>query len=99
MLAAVSGTNGIVAVAAAGVAVLALLACAGLALALRRLRRAQRVVLGKRGERDMVEHAAELEGAFDQLHAQVDAARRHTDDRLVGVENALRGTIAHRALV
>ncbi|HEX4563031.1 MAG TPA: DUF4446 family protein [Solirubrobacteraceae bacterium] len=99
MLAALSGTNGAVAVGAAGAAVIALLACASLALALRRMRRAQRVVLGDRGSRDVVEHAAELEGAFDELHAHVDATSRHSDGRIASVEAALRGTIAHRALV
>jgi hypothetical protein len=99
MLATISGTNGTVAVAAAGVAVVALLACASLALALRRLRRAQRIVLGHRGERDLVEHAAGLESAFNELNAHVEAARRHTDTRLAGVEAALRSTIAHRALI
>jgi hypothetical protein len=99
MLAALSGTDGIVAVAAAGVALVALLACAGLALALRRVRRAQRVVLGERGGRDVVEHAADLDSAFDELHAHVDAAKRHTDERLASVESALRSTFAHRALV
>lgn len=99
MLASISGTDGIVAVAAAGVALVALLACAALALSLRRLRRAQRVVLGDRGERDVIEHAAALKSAFDELRAQVEAARRHGDERLASVEAALRGTIAHRALV
>jgi hypothetical protein len=99
MLAALSGTNGIVALAAAGVALLALLACAGLALALRRLRRAQRVVLGERGDSDLIEHSARMESDFGELHAHVDAAKRHTDERLARVEAALRGTIAHRALV
>jgi hypothetical protein len=99
MLAAISGTNGIVAVAAAGAAVVALLACAGLALALRRLRRAQRVVLGGRSERDLVDHAAEIDSAFAELHADVDASVARVDERLARVEAALRGTIAHRALV
>lgn len=99
MLAAISGTDGTIAVAAAGVAVVALLACASLAVAVRRLRRAQRVILADRGERDLVEHAAGLESAFEDLRSHVDAARRHSDDRLARVEGALRGTIAHRALV
>src|SRR6202030_2017364 len=99
MIAAISGTNGIVAVAAAGVAVVGLLACALLALAIRRLRRAQRVVLGEHGERDVVAHATDMEDAFGQLSAHVDAATRHVDERLERVEAALRGTIAHRALV
>ena len=99
MIAAISGTNGIVAVAAAGVAVLALLACAVLALSIRRLRRAQRVVLDERGERDVIEHATDMERAFDDLSAHVDAAPSHVDGRVARVEAALRGTIAHRALV
>jgi len=99
MLAVISGTNGIVAVAAAAVAVAALIACAALALSLGRVRRAQRAVLGGRDARDLVEHAAGLENAFDELGANVDAATRHADDRLAGIEAALRGTIAHRALV
>ena len=99
MLAAISGTDGTVAVAAAGVAAVALLGCASLALSLRRLRRAQRVVLSDRSERDLVEHAAGLENAFEDLSAHVDASRRHSDERLARVEAALRGTIAHRALV
>ena len=99
MIAAISGTDGIVAVAASGVAALALLACIVLALALRRLRRAQRMVLGGRDERDVIEHAAGMEDAFATLHADVEDATRRTDERLAGVEAALRGTIAHRALV
>jgi hypothetical protein len=99
MIASISGTDGIVAIAAAAAALVALVACAGLALAVRRLRRAQLVVLGERGERDVVEHAADMHSAFGELGARVDEARQHTDRRLAGVEAALRGTIAHRALV
>ncbi len=99
MLAALTGTNGIVAVAAAGVALIALLCCAALALALRRLRRAQRLVLGDRDERDLIEHAAGMQGAFAELNSDVDASLARADERLARVEAALRGTIAHRALV
>ena len=99
MIAAITGTNGIVAVAAAGVAVAALFACALLALSIRRLRRRQRVVLGEGGERDVIAHATDMDRAFDELSAHVDAATRHVDERLASVEAALRGTIAHRALV
>ncbi len=99
MIAAISGTNGVLAAAAAGAAVLALVACAGLALALRRLRRAQRMLLGEREEGDLVAHAAGMHSAFEALRRHVDEATQHTDARLGGVEAALRGTIAHRALV
>src|SRR5438045_895057 len=99
MIAAISGTNGALAAAAAGAAVLALLACAALALSVRRLRRAQRALLGERSEGDLVAHAASMQGAFEELCRHVDEATRRTDARLGGVEAALRGAIAHRALV
>jgi hypothetical protein len=99
LIAAISGTDGIVALAAAGVAVLALLGCASLTLALRRLRRAQRLVLGHGDERDLIEHAASMQAAFADLHAHVDGATQGANARLQAVESALRGAIAHRALV
>jgi Protein of unknown function (DUF4446) len=99
MIAALSGTNGALAAAAAGAAALALLACAALALALRRVRSAQRALLGDRGGEDLVEHAAGMQRAFEDLRRHVDAQTQHTDGRLAGVETAQRGSIAHRALV
>jgi hypothetical protein len=99
MIAAITGTNGALAAAAAGAAALALLACLGLLLALRRLRSAQRALLGDRGEEDLVAHAAGMQRAFEDLRRHVDEQTQRTDARLDGVEAALRGTIAHRALV
>jgi Protein of unknown function (DUF4446) len=99
VIAAISGTDGIVAVAAAGAALLALLGCVSLAVSLRRLRRAQRLVLGDGRERDVVEHVAGMQTAFGELHAHVDGAMQDANARLHAVEAALRGAIAHRALV
>jgi Protein of unknown function (DUF4446) len=99
LIAAITGTDGIIALAAAGAAVVALLGCASLALSLRRLRRTQRIVLGDRDERDVVEHAAGMQAAFAELQAHVDAATERAGGRLATVETALRRTIAHRALV
>jgi hypothetical protein len=99
VLATLTDTKGIIAIAAAGVAVAALLACVALAIGLRRLRRAQRVLLGEQGERDIVAHAVEMQGAFEALRAYVDEVAVRLDERLGGVELALRGTFAHRALV
>ena len=59
MAASITDTQGIIAIAAAAVAVLALLGCMALAIGLRRMRRAQRVVMGEEGHRDLVAHAAE----------------------------------------
>jgi hypothetical protein len=92
-------TQGIVALAAAAVALVALICCAALLLSIRRLRRAQQVVLGDAGQRDLVTHAARIQEAFEALRAYVDDVALRLDDRLAGVEAAMRGTIAHRALV
>jgi hypothetical protein len=92
-------TQGIVALAAAGVAVIALICCAALMLSIRRLRRAQQVVLGDGGQQDLVAHAARVQEAFEALRTYVDDVALRLDDRLAGVEAAMRGTIAHRALV
>jgi hypothetical protein len=97
--ATLTDTRGIIALAAAAVAVLALLVCAALALSVRRLRRGQRLVLGEQGARDVVAHAAGMQEAFEALRAYVDDVARRLDERLGGVEAALRGTFAHRALV
>jgi hypothetical protein len=91
-------TQGILALAAAAAAVLALLACAALLIAVRRLRAGQRVVLGSE-ERDLVAHAAALQGAFEELQGYVGEVAERLDARLARAELELRGTIAHRSLV
>src|SRR5271155_2287951 len=99
MLASVTDTQGIIAIAAAAAAVVALLGCVALSVSLRRLRRAQRVVLGEIGERDVGAHAAGMQEAFVALQAYVEDTSIRLDGRLAGVEAALRGRLAHRALV
>jgi hypothetical protein len=99
MAAAITDTQGIIAIAAAAVAVLALIGCVSLAVGLRRVRRAQRVVMGEEGQRDLVAHAARIEDAFAELREYVDETAQRLEERLAGVEAALRGTFSHRALV
>jgi hypothetical protein len=99
MASTLTDTQGIVALAAAAVAVVALLACVALTLGMRRLRRAQRLVLGEHPQRDLVAHAATMQDAFEALHEYVEDVAARLDGRLAGVELALRGAIAHRALV
>jgi hypothetical protein len=99
MLAAITDTQGIIAIAAAGVAVLALLMSVVLAVSLFRVRRAQRLVLGEHDERDLVAHAASIEEAFEALRAYVEEVAVRLDGRLAGAETALRGAIANRSLV
>jgi Protein of unknown function (DUF4446) len=98
-LATITDTQGIVALAAGAAAIVALLCCAALMMSLRRLRRAQALVLGEHGQEDVVAHAARLQDAFEALRTYVDDVAIRLDDRLASVEAAMRGTIAHRALV
>ena len=97
--ATITDTQGIVAIAAAAAAVVALAACVALAVSLRRLRAAQRVVLGQSGESDLVAHAAEMDVAFDALRDYVADVAARLDARLATAELGLRGAVAHRALV
>jgi hypothetical protein len=99
MATSLTNTQGIIAIAAAAVAVVALLACAALMLWVQRLRRAQRLVLGEQGQRDLVAHAAAMQEAFEALREYVEDVALRLDERLAGAELALRGAIAHRALV
>jgi hypothetical protein len=99
MLGSITDTQGIVAIAAAAVAVVALLTCAVLSIRVRRLRAAQRMVIGAHGEQDLVAHAATMQQAFESLRDYVEETATRLDGRLAGVEATLRGTFAHRALV
>jgi Protein of unknown function (DUF4446) len=93
-----TGTTGIVALSAAGVALVALVLAVTLGFRLRRLRVAQRVVLGD-GQRDIVAHAAEVRRDFEILHEYVEDAMRRVDARLDDVERRLDGAISRSALV
>lgn len=94
-----SDAPGIVALAAAGVAVVALIWLTALSVRFRRLRAAQRIVLGEHGERDLAEHASELQRAFEALHARVEEVSEHLAKRMAAAEDRLDGAIAYRALV
>jgi hypothetical protein len=98
MPASITDTQGLIAIAAVAIAALALIACAALLFMVRRLRAAQRVVLGEEN-RDLVAHAAELNEAFETLREYVGEVAVRLDERLAGAELALQGTIAHRSLV
>lgn len=91
-------TTGIVALVATAVAVIGLLLSAALAFRLRRVRLAQRVLLGD-GSQDLVEHAASLQSQFQALHQYLEDAAAALHNRMEVVEGRLDETIAHRALV
>jgi hypothetical protein len=94
-----SDAPGIVALAAAAVAVLALVLALVLAFRLRRLRGAQRVVLGEHGRQDLVAHAGALQEAFAELHGRVEEVAQRLEARMAAAEDRLDGAIAYRALV
>ncbi|MDQ6810563.1 MAG: DUF4446 family protein [Actinomycetota bacterium] len=99
MAGTIANTQGIIAIAAAAVALAALAGCALLLVSVRRLRRAQRVVLGGGEQRDLTGHAAAIQEAFEALRAYVDEVALRLDGRLADVESSMARTIAHRALV
>lgn len=99
MLATITDTQGIIAIAAGAVAIAALIGCLMLSLRVRRLRSAQRIVLGAGEGQDVVAHAAAMQQAFESLQEHVDRVASRLDGRLAGAEGALRGAISHRALV
>jgi hypothetical protein len=94
-----SSTTGIVALAAGGVAVVALLTALVLAFQLRRLRRAQRVVLGESGAQDLAAHASGLQRAFGDLHSYVDDVAARLHGRMEHAEGRLDDALAYRSLV
>src|SRR3954471_22120581 len=91
-------TQGIVALAAGGVAVVALIFALVLAFKLRRMRTAQRAVLGDE-QRDIVSHSEELQTAFTQLRDWVEESIEHFERRMGEVEQRIDGCVAYRALV
>lgn len=96
---ALTETQGIVALAALGVAILALIACGLSMRSVRRLRAAQKLVLGEGSERDLVAHSASLQVAFQALQEYVGDSALRLEERLDGVELALTGAISRQALI
>jgi hypothetical protein len=93
-----SSTEGIVALAAAGVALVALLWVIVLSLKLRRVRAAQRTILGE-GETDLAAHAASLQEAFVQLRDWVEEVAAGLEGRVSGAEHRMDGCIAHTSVI
>jgi hypothetical protein len=96
---ALTTTQGIVALAAGGVALIGLVLAVVLAFKLRRLRAAQRAVLGSDGQRDLVVHAQQLEQGFTDLRDWVEESIEHFERRMQATEARLDGCVAYRSLV
>jgi len=94
-----SSTAGIVALAAAGGALVSLIVAVIAVIRLRRLRADQRVVLGGKERRDLVEQGARLERDFRSLHDYVEDVARTLTGRLATAEGRLDGAIAYTAMV
>jgi hypothetical protein len=99
VLASQISTSDVIAIAAAALALVAVVAALALGLSLRRMRLAQRRVLGQHGDRDLVAHAAALEEAFAGLREYVDDMGRRQDEHFDDVERRLEGAVTHQALV
>jgi hypothetical protein len=93
-----TSTQGLVALGAAAVALLAFVFCIVLAVKLRRLRAAQRTVLGG-SEQDIVQHSATLQEAFVQLRDWVEESAARLEARVGAAEERMDGCIAHTSLV
>jgi hypothetical protein len=91
-------TQGIVALAAAGLAALALLWAIVLAVKVRRMRAAQRTVLGG-GQADLVAHAAQVQEAFVQLRDWVEETATRLEERVAAAEGRIDGCVAYTSLV
>ena len=94
-----SEAPGIVALAAAAAALIALIWLLVLSFRFRRVRGAQRAVLGEHGQTDLVTHASDLQHAFEALHARVEDVAAQLDARMTAAEDRLDGAIAYRSLV
>jgi hypothetical protein len=93
-----NSTQGVVALAAAGVAVVALLWVIVLAVKLRRVRAAQRTVLGG-ADVDLAAHAASLQEAFVQLRDWVEEVAAGLESRVADTERRVDGSITHTSVV
>jgi hypothetical protein len=93
-----NSTQGIVALAAAGVAAVALLWVIVLGVKLRRLRGAQRTILGGQ-DTDLAAHAAALQEAFVQLRDWVEEVAAGLEGRVAATERRVDGSITHTSVV
>ena len=93
-----NSTQGIVALAAAGLALIALLWVIVLTVKLRRVRAAQRTILGD-AETDLAAHAASLQEAFIQLRDWVEEVASGLEGRVTGAEHRMDGCIAHTSVI
>ena len=93
-----NSTQGIVALAAAGLGLVAFVWVVVLTLKLRRVRAAQRTILGGE-ETDLAAHAASLQEAFVQLRDWVEEVASGLEGRVSGAEHRMDGCISHTSVI
>ncbi len=98
-MADLTSTAGLVALGACFLALVALAVAVTATVTLRRVRAAQRTVLGEHGQADLVAHAARLQHDFEALDGYVQDVAAGLDARLAAAEGRLDGAVTHRALV
>ncbi len=91
----------LIAIAAAALAVIAVIAAAALAVSLRRLRIAQRRVLGEHGDHDLIAHAGRASKSRHSaiLRDYTEEVAERLDARLGEAERRIDGAITHHALM
>lgn len=93
-----STTTGVVALAAAGGGLVALVLSLVNAFRLRRLARAQSVVLGE-GSRDLVAHSARLDQGFGELRDWVEEVLQRVEERAEAMDRRIDNAVSYYALV
>jgi len=94
-----TSVEGIAALAAGAIALIALFLAIVLAVKVRRLRTAQRAVMGDGEERDLVAHAARIERAFVELRDWVEESSAGIEGRMVTAESRIDGAVSYRSVV
>ena len=103
MLPAVSddltSTVGVIALAAGALALVAIVLVLVLMRRLKRVRNAQRAVLGSSGQQDLVSHAQGLQSAFEDLRNMVENTFSQLGRRFESNEQRLGQTISRTAVI
>jgi len=92
-------TEGLVALGAGAIALIALALATVLAVKVRRLRAAQKSVMGDGDERDLVAHAARIEQAFVELRDWVEETSAGIETRMATAESRIDGAVSYRSVV
>ncbi|MEJ7750852.1 MAG: DUF4446 family protein [Thermoleophilaceae bacterium] len=94
-----TSTEGLVALGAGAIALIALALATVLAVKVRRLRAAQKSVMGDGDERDLVAHAARIEQAFVELRDWVEETSAGIEARMATAESRIDGAVSYRSVV